>query len=77
MALRDAGRALGFSPEQQNAWAKQAVPRQYGPRPAGPAGCGRAGAGRGARRADAAAAPRPRPSKFYDLVVEVALIRRV
>jgi len=31
MALRDAGRALGFSPEQQNAWAKQAGPRQYGP----------------------------------------------
>jgi error-prone DNA polymerase len=31
MALRDAGRALGYPPEQQNAWAKQAGPRQYGP----------------------------------------------
>ncbi|MGE5134716.1 MAG: error-prone DNA polymerase [Gemmatimonadota bacterium] len=31
MALRDAGRALGFSPEQQNAWAKQVGPRHYGP----------------------------------------------
>src|ERR1035441_9606135 len=31
MALRDAGRALGFPPEQQDAWARQAGPRQYGP----------------------------------------------
>ena len=29
MALRDAGRALGYSPEQQNAWSKQVGPRQY------------------------------------------------
>ena len=31
MALRDAGRALGYAPEQQNVWARQAGPRQYGP----------------------------------------------
>jgi error-prone DNA polymerase len=31
MALRDAGRALGYPPEQQDAWAKQAGPRSYGP----------------------------------------------
>ncbi len=31
MALRDAGRALGYQPEQQNAWARQVGPRQYGP----------------------------------------------
>ena len=29
MAIRDAGRALGYSPEQQNAWSKQVGPRQY------------------------------------------------
>ena len=29
MALRDAGRALGYSPEQQNAWSRQVGPRQY------------------------------------------------
>jgi error-prone DNA polymerase len=29
MAIRDAGRALGFSPEQQNAWSKQVGPRSY------------------------------------------------
>jgi error-prone DNA polymerase len=31
MALRDAGRALGYSPEQQNDWSRQVGPRQYGP----------------------------------------------
>ena len=31
MALRDAGRALGHQPEQQNAWSRQVGPRQYGP----------------------------------------------
>ncbi|MGO9503471.1 MAG: error-prone DNA polymerase [Streptosporangiaceae bacterium] len=31
MALRDAGRALGYAPEQQDSWAKRAGPRQYGP----------------------------------------------
>jgi len=31
LALRDAGRALGYAPQQQDAWAKQAGPRQYGP----------------------------------------------
>src|SRR5215831_16383168 len=30
MALRDAGRALGYSPQQQDSWAKQVGPRQYG-----------------------------------------------
>jgi error-prone DNA polymerase len=30
MALRDAGRALGYPPEQQDAWAKQVGPRSYG-----------------------------------------------
>jgi error-prone DNA polymerase len=30
MALRDAGRALGYTPEQQDAWAKQVGPRHYG-----------------------------------------------
>ena len=29
MAIRDAGRALGYSPEQQNLWSKQVGPRQY------------------------------------------------
>ncbi|MHB1594252.1 MAG: error-prone DNA polymerase, partial [Streptosporangiaceae bacterium] len=29
MALRDAGRALGYSPEQQNAWSRQVGPRPY------------------------------------------------
>jgi error-prone DNA polymerase len=31
MALRDAGRALGYSPQQQDQWARQVGPRQYGP----------------------------------------------
>jgi error-prone DNA polymerase len=30
MALRDAGRALGYSPQQQDSWAKQVGPRHYG-----------------------------------------------
>jgi error-prone DNA polymerase len=29
MAIRDAGRALGYSPEQQNIWSKQVGPRHY------------------------------------------------
>jgi len=29
MAIRDAGRALGYSPEQQNEWSKQVGPRSY------------------------------------------------
>ncbi len=29
MAIRDAGRALGYSPEQQNQWSRQVGPRQY------------------------------------------------
>src|SRR6516225_1591577 len=33
MALRDAGRALGYQPEQQDKWAKQVGPREYGPGP--------------------------------------------
>jgi error-prone DNA polymerase len=31
MALRDAGRALGYDPGQLDGWSKQAGPRQYGP----------------------------------------------
>jgi len=31
MAIRDAGRALGYEPEQQNEWSRQVGPRQYGP----------------------------------------------
>jgi error-prone DNA polymerase len=31
MALRDAGRALGYRPEQQNAWSRQVGPREFGP----------------------------------------------
>ncbi len=31
MALRDAGRALGYSPEQQDEWSKQVGPRSYAP----------------------------------------------
>jgi error-prone DNA polymerase len=31
MALRDAGRALGYEPGQQDRWARQVGPRQYGP----------------------------------------------
>ncbi len=30
MALRDAGRALGYTPQQQDRWARQVGPRQYG-----------------------------------------------
>jgi error-prone DNA polymerase len=31
MALRDAGRALGYAPQQQDTWARQVGPRPYGP----------------------------------------------
>jgi error-prone DNA polymerase len=31
MALRDAGRALGYSPEEQNRWSVQVGPRDYAP----------------------------------------------
>jgi error-prone DNA polymerase len=31
MAIRDAGRALGYAPEQQNEWSKQVGPRSYAP----------------------------------------------
>jgi error-prone DNA polymerase len=31
MAIRDAGRALGYSPGQQNEWSKQVGPRSYAP----------------------------------------------
>jgi len=31
MAIRDAGRALGYSPDEQNEWSKQVGPRAYGP----------------------------------------------
>ncbi|HEU5420016.1 MAG TPA: error-prone DNA polymerase, partial [Streptosporangiaceae bacterium] len=31
MALRDAGRALGYSPEEQNQWSQQVGPRAYAP----------------------------------------------
>jgi error-prone DNA polymerase len=31
MAIRDAGRALGYEPEQQNEWSRQVGPRQYAP----------------------------------------------
>ena len=31
MAIRDAGRALGYSPEQQDEWSKQVGPRSYAP----------------------------------------------
>ena len=31
MALRDAGRALGHSPDEQDAWARQVGPRSYAP----------------------------------------------
>jgi error-prone DNA polymerase len=31
MALRDAGRALGYPPEELDRWAKQVGPRHYGP----------------------------------------------
>jgi error-prone DNA polymerase len=34
MALRDAGRALGYSPQEQDRWARQVGPRLHGPRPA-------------------------------------------
>ena len=33
MALRDAGRALGYPPEQRDRWAKQVGPREHGPGP--------------------------------------------
>jgi error-prone DNA polymerase len=31
MALRDAGRALGYAPQEQDRWARQVGPRPYGP----------------------------------------------
>jgi error-prone DNA polymerase len=31
MALRDAGRALGYSPQEQDGWARQVGPREYAP----------------------------------------------
>src|SRR5215472_17598278 len=31
LALRDAGRALGYTPEQSDAWARQVGPRSYAP----------------------------------------------
>jgi error-prone DNA polymerase len=31
MAIRDAGRALGYEPEQQDDWSRQVGPRTYGP----------------------------------------------
>ena len=31
MALRDAGRALGYSPQEQDQWARQVGPRSYAP----------------------------------------------
>ena len=31
MAIRDAGRALGYAPEQQNEWSRQVGPRSYAP----------------------------------------------
>jgi error-prone DNA polymerase len=33
MALRDAGRALGYAPQEQDRWARQVGPRPYGPGP--------------------------------------------
>jgi error-prone DNA polymerase len=40
MALRDAGRALGYSPQEQDQWARQVGPRQYGPGQPIPPGSG-------------------------------------
>ena len=59
MALRDAGRALGYAPEQQDVWARQVGPRQYGPGQPLPPDAGVPGAVHQARGPDAAAAPSP------------------
>ena len=40
MALRDAGRALGFEPGQRDTWARQVGPRSYGPGQPIPPGAG-------------------------------------
>ena len=40
MALRDAGRALGYSPQEQDQWARQVGPRQYAPGQPIPPGSG-------------------------------------
>jgi error-prone DNA polymerase len=40
MAIRDAGRALGYQPEQLDQWSKQVGPRQYGPGQAVPPDAG-------------------------------------
>jgi error-prone DNA polymerase len=40
MALRDAGRALGYDPGQQDSWARQVGPGQYGPGQPIPPGAG-------------------------------------
>jgi error-prone DNA polymerase len=40
MALRDAGRALGYQPGQLDEWARQVGPRQYGPGQPIPPGSG-------------------------------------
>jgi error-prone DNA polymerase len=47
MALRDAGRALGYDPQQQDSWARQVGPGQVGPGQVGPGqvGPGRCGPG--------------------------------
>jgi error-prone DNA polymerase len=40
MALRDAGRALGYAPEEQNEWSRQVGPRSYAPGQLVPADAG-------------------------------------
>ncbi len=40
LALRDAGRALGYQPDQLDDWARQVGPRQYGPGQPIPPGSG-------------------------------------
>ena len=59
MALRDAGRALGYQPEEQNRWSTQVGPARLRAGPAGPARRGRPRAGDRPGRADAAAAAAP------------------
>jgi error-prone DNA polymerase len=40
MALRDAGRALGYAPQEQDRWARQVGPRPYAPAPGPGSGSG-------------------------------------
>jgi error-prone DNA polymerase len=61
MALRDAGRALGYEPGQQDEWARQVGPGQYGAGGRGAGGRGAGDRGDGGRGAGGRADGQPGP----------------